>query len=61
MGQNILLDSLEEGFGKKATELIREEYIQELDRNRKDGLIKTSSVIATSVPIKAKANTFYGK
>jgi len=61
MGQNILLDSLEEGFGKKPTELIREEYIQELDRNRKDGLIKTSTVIATSVPIKAKANTFYGK
>jgi hypothetical protein len=60
MGQDVLLDSLEEGFGKKPTELIREAYIQELNRSRKDGFIKASTVIATSTPIKAKTNTFYG-
>jgi hypothetical protein len=60
MGQNVLLDSPEEGFGKKPTELIREAYIQELNRSRKDGFIKASTVIATSTPIKAKTNTFYG-
>ncbi|MFK5977220.1 MAG: nucleotidyltransferase [Sulfurovum sp.] len=58
MGQDILLDSLEEGFGKKPTELIREEYIRELDSNRKKGLI-SASVIGTTTDV--KANTFYGK
>ena len=60
MGQNVLLDSLEEGFGKKPTELIREEYIQELDRSRKDKLIKPSIAMASSTTLKAKTNTFYG-
>jgi len=56
MGQNVLLDSLEEGFGKEPTELIREEYIRELDSNRKAGVIPTIGSMTTAV----KANTFFG-
>lgn len=61
MGQDILLDSIEEGFGKKTTELIREEYIRELDNSRKKRLITASTLAGTSISVKAKANTFYGK
>jgi len=59
MGQDILLDSIEEGFGKKPTELIREEYIKELDSSRKAGLISASAVGSMTTAV--KANTFYGK
>ncbi|HIP11150.1 MAG TPA: nucleotidyltransferase [Arcobacter sp.] len=62
MGQDVFLDSIEEGFGRKPTELIREKYIQKLDDNRKNELIKASATVtATSTPIKAKSNTFYGE
>jgi len=57
MGQDVLLDSIEEGFGSKPAELIREQYIQKIDKNRAVGTVLGSSVgIMSSV----KANTFYG-
>ncbi|HHH54495.1 MAG TPA: nucleotidyltransferase, partial [Bacteroidetes bacterium] len=41
MGQDILLKSLEEGFGSKPTKLIRDKYIDELNQNRHNNLITT--------------------
>lgn len=57
MGQHVLFASLEEGFGSRPTELIREKYIQTLDKNRKIGSISGTVVGATTT---VKANTFYG-
>ena len=57
MGQDVLLDSIEEGFGSKAAELIREQYIQKIDKNRAVGTVLGSSV---GVMSSVKANTFYG-
>lgn len=56
MGQHVLFDSLEEGFGKRPTELIREQYIQKIHNNRTVGTVLGSSAGVSSV----KANTFYG-
>jgi len=61
MGQDILFESLEDGFGKDATQIIRDEYIQGLSDSRKNGLIKASTAITATEPLKAKINTFYGK
>jgi hypothetical protein len=61
MGQDVLFESLEDGFGKDATQIIRDEYVQNLNDSRKNGFIKASTAIVTSEPIKAKTNTFYGK
>ena len=57
MGQDVLLDSIEEGFGSKPAELIREQYIQKIDKNRAVGTVLGSSV---GVMSSVKANTFYG-
>ena len=57
MGQDVLLDSIEEGFGSKPAELIREQYIQKIDKNRTVGKVLGSSV---GVMSSVKANTFYG-
>lgn len=57
MGQDLLFKSLEEGFGKDAIRVIRDEYIQKLDSNRKKGLI-SAPVLGT--PTAVKANTFFG-
>ncbi len=57
MGQHVLFESLEKGFGSKPTELIREQYIKTVDNSRQMGSILGSSAgVVTSV----KANTFYG-
>lgn len=58
MGQDILFESLEYGFGKDATQIIRDEYIQELDNNRKNGFLSTTGL---AIPSVVKPNTFYGK
>lgn len=57
MGQHILFDSLKEGFGSKPTEFVREQYINNIDKNRGLGTVVASSVGVTS---SVKANTFYG-
>ena len=59
MGQNVFLDSIEEGFGKNSTKIIREAYLKEVENSRKSGLISATTVggLTTS----AQANTFFGK
>lgn len=58
MGQDLLFESLEEGFGKDATQIIRDEYIQELNNNRANGFLSTATI---TTPTVVKSNTFYGK
>jgi len=58
MGQDLLFESLEEGFGKDSTQIIRDEYIQELNKSRKKGLLSTAVV---TTPTVVKPNTFFGK
>lgn len=57
MGQHVLFDSLEEGFGKRPAEFIREKYIKQIDKNRATGTVLGSGIGVTS---SVKANTFYG-
>lgn len=57
MGQDVLLDSIEKGFGSKPAELIREQYIQKIDKDRVLGTVLGSSVGMIGT---VKANTFYG-
>jgi len=57
MGQNVLFDSLEEGFGSQSAELIRKQYIDSINTDRGLGrVISATAGITSSV----KANTFYG-
>jgi len=58
MGQDILFESLVDGFGKDATQIIRDEYIQELSDSRKKGLLSTA---IASTPTIVKPNTFFGE
>ena len=58
MGKDILFESLADGFGKDATQIIRDEYIQELNENRKKGLLSTA---IASTPTIVKPNTFFGE
>lgn len=58
MGQDLLFESLEEGFGKDSTQIIRDEYIQELNESRKKGLLSTTVAITPTI---VKPNTFFGK
>ena len=58
MGQDLLFESLEEGFGKDSTQIIRDEYIQELNNSRKKRLLSTAVV---TTPTVVKPNTFFGK
>jgi len=60
MGQDVLLDSIQEGFGSNPAQVIREEYVKSLDSNRKLGLIPTT-ITGISSSVKAKKNTFFGK
>ena len=58
MGQDILFEYLEDGFGKDATQIIRDEYIQKLDDSRKNGLL---SIATIAIPTVVKPNTFFGE
>jgi hypothetical protein len=59
MGQDVFLDSIEEGFGKNSTKIIREAYLKEVENSRKTGLVSATAL--GSVATVAKANTFFGK
>jgi len=57
IGQYVLFNSLEEGFGKNQAELIREQYIQKIEKNRAAGTVLGYSAGVTG---SVKANTFFG-
>jgi len=57
MGQNVLFDSIKEGFGEQSAELIRKEYIDEIESYRKIGQV---SSVTAGVIGSVKPNTFYG-
>ncbi len=57
MGQHVLFNSLEEGFGSQPAELIRKQYIDSINTDRGLGRVIGATAGVTS---SVKTNTFYG-